>query len=90
MTGIIGSVLGILGPVILWFLKQWVQSMALTEQQRKNYYAFLEDVDKHTKVDVANYVAAGNARQATIDKIIAQRKELGIDAKAQPLETTEE
>lgn len=77
MTGIIASVLGMLGPLILFGLKKWVESMALTAAQKKNYYVFLESIDQHTKIDVANYVAAGSARQATIDRIKARRKKDG-------------
>ena len=68
------SVFKALGPLFLWGLKRWMDSMNLKEEQKKSYYAFLESIDKHTKIDVTNYVAAGNARQATIDRIKARRK----------------
>lgn len=70
----IAAILGVIGPVILWGLKKWIETLNLKDAQLKNYYAFLEDIDKHTKIDVTNYIAAGTARQATIDRIKAMRE----------------
>lgn len=69
-----GTMIKMLGPLVLWGLKRFVEAMNLKEAQKKNYYAFLEDMDKHTKTDATNYIAAGDARQATIDRIRAARK----------------
>ena len=81
MRFMFSAIAGIVGPIILFAPKKFIESMALSEAQKKNYYAFLKDVDQHTKVDVTNYIAAGEARQTTIDMIKARRAELGIDAK---------
>lgn len=70
---IITALANILGPLALYLVKTWVESMQLKKDQLKNYYAFLEDIDQHTKIDVANYVAAGDAREETIKRIREKR-----------------
>ncbi len=83
------AIFSILGPVVLWGLKQWIKSQALSEEQKKNYYAFLEDVDKHTKIDVTNYIAAGNAREETIRRINDRRKQLGLNSEGKLVEDSD-
>ena len=83
----VSGILGILGPIILWGLKKFIEASNMKEQQKKNYYAFLKDVDQHTKVDVTNYIAAGDAREETIARIKVKRLELGIDEKGDKVES---
>jgi len=80
------SIMKLLVPLALWFVKKWIESMGLRGKQLKNYYAFLESIDRHTEIDLVNYVAASNARDATIKRIEERRKQLGIDAQGTPIE----
>lgn len=74
ISGIVGGLLNMFGPIVLWGLKKYVEYVNMTEEQKRNYYEFLADLDKNTKIDVTTYMAAGNAREATIKRIIEDRK----------------
>lgn len=65
------------GPLSLWLLKRWIENEGIKADQLKSYYAFLEEIDKQTKIDVTLYVAASDARQATIDRIKKAREQSG-------------
>lgn len=71
----IAAILNIFGSIIMWGLNQYIKIANLKEEQLKNYYAFLEDIDNHTEIDAKQYKEAADARQATKDRIRKRRLE---------------
>ena len=74
LGGILVSVLGSLaGPLALYLLKAWIERKGLSDDALKAYYSFMEALDKHSGVDVSNFLAAGTARAEVIERLKAAR-----------------
>jgi len=58
MMSIIGSVLSLAGPLIMWMIKNFLKTKERQERAVKNYYEFIASIDKKSADKVANYLAA--------------------------------
>lgn len=58
MMSIIGSILSMLGPVIVWSLNKFIANKERKEKAVKSYYGFLKSIDKKSADKVENYIKA--------------------------------
>lgn len=58
MGALLGPILSMLGPLIVWGIKMFVKEQEARETMVKNYYQFLAQIDKKSATKVANYLAS--------------------------------
>ncbi len=74
IVAFLAKVIGpLLGPLTLYLLKVWIEKKGASNELLKAYYAFMEALSKHAGVNVDNYLAASDARAATLERIKAER-----------------
>ena len=64
----------IAGPIIAWLFKSYVNKTVKNEAKRANFNEWMASIDTEVDLDVANYLAATEARQATLDRIRKRRE----------------
>lgn len=62
----------LIGPVIFWFLKQWVSNQEKKKEFHESYFAFLAAVDKSGAIKAANHLAAQDALAAEQKKLLEE------------------
>lgn len=71
MTGILGSALSMLGPVIVFLIKLFIKNKEAKAKAVKNYYEFISQIDKKSEKKVENYLNA----EAALSKLQKEIRE---------------
>ena len=77
----LSTILTLLGPIIVFIVKQFIGEQERLEKFIKSYYGFIDQVDHSVKTKVANHIALNEARMLKQLELLKAKK-LRDEAKA--------